>query len=259
MFGQYANIDTFLHKLHPLTKLLGLIVFIVTTFLYANFYVYLAQFIVLCVLLALCRVPVQIILRNLWNIRYLLLLLFIFNVVFIRDGTPLWQWGIFGLYPDAIALTVNLVMRVLLLTTYTLAFTLTTNPLDLATALTDLFSFMGNGAYIFGMILAIALRFIPTLQSEAQKIMKAQTSRGAHFSEGTILQRARDLITLLIPLLVISFSRADTLAIAMELRGYNPNEPRTQFRQLTWKRIDTVVCTFLILYLFIVIAFKIMR
>jgi len=256
MFGQYANINTALHKLHPVTKLFGLIIFIIVTFLYSDFYAYVVQLFLLVFLLLWTKVPLQIIARSLWNIRYLFLFLFIFNILFIRDGTPLWQWGVIGIYPKALLLSVNLLLRVALLTTYSVVFTLTTNPLDLSTAISNLFFFLGNSAHIFGMILAIALRFMPTLQSEANKIMKAQRSRGARFVSGTILQRAKDVVTLLVPLLVIAFSRADTLAVAMELRGYNPNEARTQFRTLHWQKQDTIVCLFLCIYVFVAIIVK---
>jgi len=256
MFGQYANIDTRLHKLHPITKLFGLIVGIVVTFLFTNFYMYVVQFVLLCIFLLWARVPLQIIGRSLWNIRFLFVFLFLFNIFFIRDGEPIWQWGILGIYPNALLVTLNLLMRVLLLTTYSVVFTLSTNPLDLSTALSSMFSFMGNGAHIFGMIIAIALRFIPTLQSEAQKIMKAQTSRGAQFTTGSLVRRAKDVVTLLVPLLVIAFSRADTLAVAMELRGYDPNETRTQFRALVWQRVDTIACVCIVCYLAIAIGLK---
>jgi len=258
MFGQYANIDTFLHKLHPVTKLLGLVVLIVVTFIYTSFYIYLGQFLLLCLLLVWARVPWQIVFRSLWRLRYLFLFLFIFNIIFIRDGVPLWQWGFIGIYPKALILTLTLVMRVLLLTTYSVVFTLTTNPLDLSTAFSDVFGFLGNGAHIFGMILTIALRFIPTLQSEAQKIIKAQTSRGAQFSSGSIVRRAKDIVSLLVPLLVIAFSRADTLAVAMELRGYNPNESRTQFRVLQWQQLDTLICLLIGTYFIGAIGLKVM-
>jgi energy-coupling factor transport system permease protein len=257
MFGQYANIKTTLHKLHPVTKLFGLIIFIIVTFLYSDLFAYVVQLMLLVLLLFWTKVPLRVVGRSLWNIRYLFVFLFIFNLLFIRDGTPLWQWGFIGIYPRALLLSVNLLLRVVLLTTYSVVFTLTTNPLDLSTAISNLFAFLGNGAHIFGMILAIALRFMPTLQSEANKIMKAQRSRGARFVSGTLLQRAKDVVTLLVPLLVIAFTRADTLAVAMELRGYDPNEARSQFRTLRWRRQDTFVCLLLCIYLIVAIIVRI--
>jgi len=241
VLGQYADLDTFFHKLHPLSKLLAMLILIVVTLVYANIYFYLIQFVALCLILLIAKLPLKIIFRSLWSVRYLFLFLFFFNVLFLRDGEAIWQWGWLAIYPKTLVVTINLVMRLLLLTSYATILTLTTKPLDLTNALEDKLSFLGNNAHILGMILAIALRFIPTLQGEAYKIMKAQTSRGASFSQGNIFKRAKHIISLLIPLFIISFSRADTLAIAMELRGYDPNQPRTKLYNVVWQKKDTIV------------------
>lgn len=257
MFGQYLNVDTFLHKLHPLTKLFGLVVFIMVTFLANSFYLYLFQFALLCIILLLTKMPFKILGWSLWNVRYLFLFLFLFNLLFIRAGEPLWYWGVFAVYPQSLLLTINLVLRLLLLTSYAMLFTFTTKPLDLSIALEERFAFLGNNAHILGMILAIALRFIPTLQEEATKIMKAQMARGATFTQGSLFHRAKHLVSLLVPLFIISFGRAETLAVAMELRGYNPNKPRTKFRTLQWALRDTYVMFGICVYGIAVISLKV--
>ena len=255
-FGQYVDYDSFFHKLHPLTKLYSLFMLITVTLLYANIYFYVGQLIMLCLLLVLGKLPLRIIGKSLWSIRFLFIFLFVFNVIFIREGTPIWQWGILAVYPKTFLVTGNLVLRLLLLTSYATILTMTTKPLDLTNALEKELSFFGNGAHILAMILSIALRFIPTLQGEAYKIMKAQSSRGASFTDGNIFKRMHHLVTLLIPLFVISFSRADTLAVAMELRGYDPNAPRSKYRILTWKRVDTIVLSCVAIYTVLAIIMK---
>lgn len=257
VLGQYAELDTFFHKLHPLTKLMGLFVLILITLLYSNIYFYLAQIALLCLVLLLAKLPLKIIAKGLWSVRHLFIFLFIFNVIFLRDGEPIWQWGIFALYPKTLLVTVNLIMRLLLLTSYATILTLSTKPLDLTTAIEEKLSFLGDFAHVLGMILSLALRFIPTLQDEAYKIMKAQTSRGADFAGGSIMKRAKHIISLLIPLFVISFNRADTLAVAMELRGYDPNEKRTKFRNLSWQRVDAIISIIMVGYAVFAIAMKI--
>lgn len=254
VIGQYVDLDTFVHRLHPMTKLLSLICLIAVTLMFSDFYIYLVQFILLLGFLKLAKLPLRIIARSLWGVRFLFLFIFIFNVIFIQEGALLWQWSFIKVYSQTLTLSVNLVSRLLLLTSYAMILTLSTKPLDLTYALEQKLQRFGSIAHILAMILAIALRFIPTLQEEAHKIIKAQKARGASFEEGSIIQRAKHLVSLLIPLFIISFNRAEVLAVAMELRGYDPNEKRTQYHVLLWQQRDRIVSLCIVTYALLVIS-----
>jgi ABC-type cobalt transport system, permease component CbiQ and related transporters len=257
VIGQYADIDTFLHKLHPMTKLLGVFILISITLLFASLPLYLLQIAILVVFLLLVRLPLTIMLKSLWSAKFLFIFIFIFNMIFVREGTPIWQWGILAVYPRTIIITVQLVLRLLLLTSYATILTLTTKPLDLTYAIEDRLGFLGIYAHIFGMILSIALRFIPTLQEETDKIMKAQKSRGATFDEGKLFKRIQHIVALLIPLFIVAFNRAEVLSTAMEIRGYNPEATRTRYHVLEWQQKDNIICLFLCCYLIGAILIKI--
>lgn len=241
VLGRYLNIDTFLHRLHPTAKLIALFVLMTITLMFQSITAYLIQIAVLILILIASRMPLSVLWKSLWSIRYLFLFILIFNVLFIRMGTPIFEWGFIKVYSETLTFSIGLVLRLLLLTSYASLLMLTTKPLDLTYAIELMLSRFGNIGHIVGMILSIALRFIPTLQEEAYKIMKAQQSRGANFSSGSLLKRSKHFVSLLIPLFVISFSRAETLAIAMELRGYDPDGTRTRYHILHWENKDTLV------------------
>ena len=256
VLGQYLDIDTPLHRLHPITKMAGLLIMMTVTLLFSTPTLYLVQLGILLGILLITRMPLSILVKSLWSVRFIFFFIFIFNMLFVRAGTPIWQFSIFAIYPQTLVLSFNLVMRLLLLTSYATLLTLTTKPLDLTYAIESLLKPFGNIGHIIGMILSIALRFIPTLQEEAYKIMKAQQSRGANFSSGSLVKRAKHLVSLLIPLFVISFNRAETLAIAMELRGYDPDGVRTRYHVLNWSKYDVLAAIFLIIYIVLAIGGK---
>ncbi|GBU10924.1 energy-coupling factor transporter transmembrane protein EcfT [Erysipelotrichaceae bacterium] len=257
VIGQYLDLDTFLHRLHPMTKFFGLICVMLVTLLFSDLYIYMIQGVLLVLLLLFVKMPLIIIVKSLWSVKYIFIFIFIFNILFLRIGTPIWQLGWLAIYPETFVKTLQLVFRLLLLTTYAQLLTLTTKPLDLTYAIEKELSPLGNIAHIIGMILAIALRFIPTLQDEASKILRAQQSRGARFDSGPLIKRATHLISLLIPLFLISFNRAETLAIAMELRGYDPDGVRTHFTELKKEQRDKIVVFILICYVLLAVIYKI--
>ncbi|MGL5042639.1 MAG: energy-coupling factor transporter transmembrane component T family protein [Culicoidibacterales bacterium] len=256
IIGQYVDIDTYLHRLHPLTKMIMLIILMMGTLLYTSLFFYIGQLLMLIVLLLVTGLPLKILGKSLWGVRFIFIFIFIFNLIFVRSGEPLLQWSIFAIYPETITITINLVLRLLLLTSFATLLTLTTKPLDLTYALEKALHPLGNLAHILGMILSIALRFIPTLQQEAHKILKAQQSRGATFDSGNIFTRAKHLVSLLIPLFLISFNRAEILAYAMELRGYDPEAVRTRYQILLWSKQDTITTITATIYMLTIITTK---
>lgn len=257
VLGQYLDINTPLHRMNPITKMIGLVIMMTVALMFNTITAYLIQISVLIFILIITRMPLSILGKSLWSVRFIFIFIFIFNMLFLRQGTPIWQFGFLALYPETLIITSNLVLRLLLLTSYATLLTLTTKPLDLTYAIEQMLKPFGNLGHVVGMILSIALRFIPTLQEEAYKIMSAQQSRGATFNSGGIMARSRHLVSLLIPLFIISFARAETLAVAMELRGYNPDGVRTHYHVLTWNKIDVTAFIFLGIYLAVALAMKI--
>ncbi len=163
------------------------------------------------------------------------------NVFAIKTGVPLVQWGWFSIYSDAISQTVYIIVRLLLMVIITTILTATTKPLDLTLGIEKLlkpFEVIGVPAHIIAMMISIALRFIPTLIEETQRIMNAQASRGVDLENGTLKEKIMAVLALIVPLFVSAFDRADQLANAMEARGYDPQRERTRYKVLQMTGID---------------------
>lgn len=180
-------------------------------------------------------VPVRTYLRSLRPILIILIITSSFQVLFNRTGEVLFAWGWLQIYTGGVELAVFVALRLTLLISVTTLLTATTSPLSLADGLEDLLSPLSRlqfPAHEVAMMMSIALRFIPTLSAEAEKVMKAQAARGAEFSAGGLLQRARSFLPVLVPLTIGAFNRADELAEAMESRGYRGGVGRTRYREL---------------------------
>jgi energy-coupling factor transport system permease protein len=238
--GQYIPGNSLIHRLDPRTKIISSIVFIVVLFLAEAFwdYILLAGFTVLLILLS--QVPIKFVLKG---IRPLLLII-IFTLVlhaFLNTGTVIWKWGPFTLTYEGIRLGLLMAARLILLVIATSLLTLTTSPIALTDGIERLlnpFRKIGVPAHELAMMMTIALRFIPTLLEEAEKIMKAQMARGADFESGNLIQRGKNMIPLLVPLFINAFRRADELAMAMEARCYRGGEKRTRMKQLKVTSLD---------------------
>jgi energy-coupling factor transport system permease protein len=196
-------------------------------------------------------------LNGLNAIKYLLIFMTVINIFVIKTGEPVISIGFVTIYFDALIHTLFLVVRLVLLILYSSLLTLTTTPMELTDGIESLlkpFEKIKVPAHEIAMMISIALRFIPTLIEETDKIMKAQTSRGVEFSEGKLKDKVMAIVSLLIPLFVSAFKRADELANAMEARGYRGGEGRTKFRELKWGLNETLfllmhfVLMFVILY-----------
>lgn len=244
--GQYVPGDSFIHKLDPRVKILISIVYIAALFIVNNFegYIFIIAFTGLSI--AISKVPVRYIYKGLKPIFVLLLFTALINIFMTSGDVILFQWKFLRIYREGLVLAAFMVLRLSFLIVGTSLLTLTTSPIELTDGIEKLlnpFKKIGVPAHELAMMMTIALRFIPTLMDETDKIMKAQMARGADFESGNIFRRAKNLIPLLVPLFISSFRRADELAMAMEARCYRGGEGRTRMKQLKLTGRD-VIATF---------------
>lgn len=241
--GQYFPGDSPLHRLDPRTKLLAMIVYIVAVFLIKSLWLFLPVGAFVLLITWMSTVPLEYLWRSMKPLRWILLFMFIINLFVISTGQTLWQWKFLHITTGGLRQAAFISLRLILLVTGTSLLTLTTTPISLTDGLERLltpFKKIGFPAHELAMMMTIALRFIPTLMEEADKIMKAQLSRGADFESGNLLKRAKAMVPILVPLFVSAFRRADELAMAMESRCYHGGEGRTRMRVLQYTRRDGV-------------------
>ncbi len=233
--GQYFPGNSPIHRLDPRTKLLGMLGYIVVIFLVKKITVFLLPALFVALVTYLARVPLSYLVRSLKPIRFLLVFMFIINLFMVKTGDLIWGWRFIEITEGGVYQAVYITLRLVLLLSGTSLMTLTTTPIALTDALEKLlapFGKLGFPSHELAMMMTIALRFIPTLIEEADKIMKAQMARGADFESGNVFRRAKSMIPVLVPLFVSAFRRADELAMAMESRCYHGGEGRTRMRVL---------------------------
>ncbi len=241
--GQFVAGNSFVHKLDPRTKILIMILYIVMTFLVKRIYFFVIPFVYLLTELFLSKISVKYIGRSLKPVRFLLIFMFLLNLFFSRSETEtvLWDLGFWKLTLEAILQSCFLAIRIILLVAGASMLTLTTSPIALTDGIERILTplkLLHFPAHELAMMMTIALRFIPTLMDESEKIKNAQMARGADFESGNIIRRVKSMIPILIPLFVSSFRKADELATAMESRCYHGGEGRTRMHQLHFTRSD---------------------
>ncbi|HIR78574.1 MAG TPA: energy-coupling factor transporter transmembrane protein EcfT [Candidatus Egerieenecus merdigallinarum] len=239
--GQYYPTDSIVHRLDPRVKILLTIAFIVGIFLVHSLWGYALALVFVYFMARLSHVPFKMLMRGLRPLRFILVLTFVLNLFFSGEGTILWQWSFITITHEGLSRAVHYCLRLLFLVIGTSLLTLTTSPVSLSDGLELLLSplkVIHFPAHELAMMMTIALRFIPTLLEEADKIMKAQMARGADFESGNLLARAKAMVPLLVPLFVSAFRRAGDLAMAMESRCYRGGEGRTRLRVLKLTRAD---------------------
>ena len=239
--GQYYPSGSVLHALDPRAKVVGVTLLASGLFLVGTLWGMLAAAAVAGALVFVSRIPPDVFLRLLRPVAFVVAFTAIFQVFFAREGALLVGWGPFQVYTGGLEAAAFLCGRILLLVTVAGLLTATTAPVELADGIEDLLSPLRRlrfPAHEVAMMATISLRFIPTLHEEAKKISDAQAARGAAFSEGGPVKRARALLPVLVPLTVGAFRRADELADAMESRGYRGGEGRTRYRALTFRVRD---------------------
>ena len=241
--GQYFPGDTVIHKLDPRTKLILVIVFIVALFLAVDWISYAFMFLVAAACIKVSTIRLKSILKGLKPLIFIICFTGILNLFYTKVGTVLLDWWIFTITTEGIKRAFLMVVRIMLLITGTFLLTYTTSPIALTDGLEILLNPLKKikvPVHEMSMIMSMALRFIPTLIEETDKIMSAQKARGADFSTGKITDRAKALLPLLVPLFVSSFRRADELAVAMESRCYHGGEGRTRMNSLRMARRDVL-------------------
>ena len=241
--GQFYPVGSLLHALDPRAKILGATVLVIGLFFVDSMTGLLLVAVAVASLVAASRVPPGTFLGLLRPVAFIVALTVIFQVFFSREGTLLLEWGFLEVHSGGLRMALFLAMRILLLVSVAALLTATTAPVALADGIEDLLTPLKRlrfPVHEVAMMMTIALRFIPTLHEEAQKITMAQAARGADFSEGGLLRRARAMMPVLVPLTVGAFRRADELAEAMESRGYRGGEGRTRYRELRFRARDAL-------------------
>ena len=248
IFGQYIPGHSFMHRLDPRLKIVGLLILLITIFFDAGFIGYGILALFTACILACSSIPLKRIMKALKPIFFMILFLAFFNLLLIRTGHVIFSFWIFHIYSGAVIQTIYIIIRLILIITLTTTLTATTKPLDLTLGLEHLMKPLhriGFPTHEVAMMISIALRFIPTLLEETQRIMKAQASRGVDFQEGTLKEKIGAIISLIIPLFISAFQRAEDLANAMESRNYIPGALRTRYHQLSWKGRDSLAAVLL--------------
>lgn len=239
--GQYFPGDSFIHKLDPRTKILFTLIFIIAIFVSKGFlcFALIAAFAYLC--MKVSKISLKFIVRGLKPILFIVAFTFLLNLFLSSGDDVIVKWGILSITYTGIRNALFMAVRLILLVTCTQLLTLTTSPIQLTDGLERLFTPLkkiGFPAHEIAMMMSIALRFIPTLIEETDKITKAQKARGADFESGGVIKRVKAMIPLLVPLFVGAFRRADELAMAMEARCYRGGSGRTKMRPLTYRKSD---------------------
>ena len=233
-FGKYIPGNSIIHRLDPRLKICAVFIFLISVFFDAGFIGYgiLAIYVLLCSLVS--KIKLSHILKAIKPMVFMMLFLMIFVIIKI---------GNISIYSGALLQTAYIFIRLVLIITLTTLMTSTTKPLELTLAIESLLNPLKRfhfPVHELAMMISIALRFIPDLLDEAKRIMKAQASRGADFNEGSFMEKIKSIISLIIPLFISAFQRAEELANAMESRNYNPEATRTKYKVLTWTHLDTL-------------------
>lgn len=258
--GQYYQEDSVIHKLDPRVKLVGTVLFMLSLFLFNNFICYAMAAVFLFTVILLSKVPVKFIFKGMSSVFALMLITVLYNL-FLTAGDVLVKWWIFTITKQGIVAAVLMLIRLTLLITGSTVMTLTTTPARLTDGLESLMKplkIFKVPVHEVAMMMSIALRFIPILMEEMDKIMKAQKARGADFENKNVFKRIKSLIPILVPLFVSAFRRANDLATAMEARCYRGGEGRSKMRPLKYKGGDVASYIITFLYLGSIVAVGVM-
>jgi len=253
--GQYFPGDSLIHRLDPRIKLIWALFYIVLLFFVKNAFGFALYVAATLAVIFMTKIKFRLIMKGLRPILFLLVFTSAINI-FMTGETPVFKMGFLTVTKEGLIFAAFMALRLVLLVIGTSILTLTTSPIMLTDGIERLlspFSKIGVPAHAIAMMMTIALRFIPTIMEETDKIMKAQSARGADFESGNILKRAKALTPLLIPLFISAFRRADDLATAMECRGYHGGEGRTRLRELEMVRRDYVALLIMPVFLAIIL------
>lgn len=255
--GQYYPVDSPIHRLDPRVKLAGTMLFLISLFVFQGYLGYLIATLFVGTVIKVSKVPFRYIVRGLRPVLFLLLITLLFNLLLTREGEEVFSFWIIHIYDEGVITAALMAVRLVLLVLGSSLMTFTTTPNQLTDGLEKglrLLKKIRVPVHEIAMMMSIALRFIPILVEETDKIMKAQQARGADFESGKLMQRAKALVPLLVPLFVSAFRRANDLALAMEARCYHGGDGRTKMKPLRYKKRDAVAYLVLFAYLGIIIG-----
>ena len=245
--GQYFPGNSFIHRLDPRTKLLFTLVYIAALFVAKAYVTYGILFLILVLCVAISKIKPTAMLKGLKPLTIIIVFTAVLNLFYTKGGDTLISYGIIMVTTEGVKIAVYMVLRIMMLISGTFLLTYTTTPMALTDGMEILMNPLKKAhvpVHEFSMMMSIALRFIPTLIEEADKITNAQKARGADFETGSLADRAKALLPLLVPLFVSAFRRADELAIAMESRCYHGGEGRTRMKKLKMGSRDMFALTF---------------
>ena len=245
--GQYYPGNSFIHRLDPRTKILTTLLLIVAVFLANTAAGYAALCAMVLFIILVSGLPFMLVLKSVKPLLFIIVLTLVLHAVMGQGEHVLYQWKLIRVTEEGLRLGVQMAMRLILLLIISSILTFTTSPIVLTDGIEALlrpFRVVGVPAHELAMMMTIALRFIPTLMEETDRIIKAQTARGADFSGGNLLVRAKNMLPILVPLFISAFRRADDLAVAMEARCYRGGEGRTRMYQLTYRSGDLMAFVF---------------
>ena len=260
--GRYLPIDSYVHRLDPRLKISALLLLLIVVFFDAGFLGYGILAILVMLMASLSKLKMKQLIKSIKPMMFMMAFLFVFNLFFIKTGNVVFTIGPVSIYDNAIMQSLYIFIRLILIIIMTTILTATTKPLDLTLGIEHLlspFKKIGFPTHEVAMMISIALRFIPTLLEETQRIMKAQASRGVDFSEGSVKEKIMSIVSLIIPLFISAFQRAEDLANAMESRNYNPEAKRTRYKQLKWKFNDTLSLSVVLMVSAAVIVLSVLK
>lgn len=241
--GQFYPVESAIHKLDPRSKLMGTLAFIILLFIVNNFWGYVLAAAGLATVIKQSNVPPKYMLKGLKGLMFIIAFTIILNVFFSPGETVIFSWGIVEITKEGLLMALKMGTRLIMLVIGSSILTLTTSPIELTDGIErglSPFKKIGLPAHEIAMMMTIALRFIPNLMEEVDRIMKAQIARGADFDTGGIKEKAKSLIPLLVPLFVSAFHRADDLAMAMEARCYRGDVNRSKMKEMKYTPADRV-------------------
>lgn len=255
-FGQYYPADSIIHRLDARVKMLITLLFVIAIFFIKSYFGFMLTAIILIGIVLLAKLPMMSVLKSVKGVMFIILFTAILNLFLIKKGEVLWSWKIFTITKDGVHTTIKMVLRLVLLISGASLLSLTTTPVALADGVESLMSplkLIKVPVRDIAMIMSIALRFIPTLFEETNKIISAQKARGASFDTGGLFARAKAMLPVLIPLFVNSFRRADELAFAMDARCYNATDNRTKMKKAKFGVGDAFALLFIISYFVLIL------
>ena len=259
LLGRYLQGDSFIHRLDPRTKFLATFLFIIIVFLANNWLTYFILAIFTMIALLASKIPMSFFWNGVKPLLWVILFTVLLQMVFTTGGEVYVEWAFIKITSYGVINAIFIFLRFMFIIFISTLMTLTTPPLQIADAMESIMKPLGKigvPVHEIALMLSIALRFVPTLMDEAQKIMNAQRARGVDFGEGNLFEQMKAIIPILIPLFVSSFNRAEDLATAMEARGYQGGTGRSKYRVLTYGKIDGIAATSLVILTIALVLFR---